>query len=461
MPGSTSRQMHLSVLVHPFGGHPAAWLLSKDPRDTGTSFAHYRKLALIAEQAKFDFVFFADSPALRSLDIAKLRRSPTFINFLEPLSLLGALSSATSRIGLAATVSTSYAEPFNVARQFASLDHISGGRIAWNVVTSTSQTAPLNFGLSEQIDHATRYRQAREFVDIVKGLWDSWEDDAFVGDQDEVVYFDPEKCHVLNHAGEFFSVRGPLNVARPVQGQPVVVQAGGSEAGKQLAAETAEVIFINEKSMLKAQAFARDIRGRMARVGRAPDEIKIMPGLHLVVGRDAAEARAKLDALNGRLHPDVGREMVEDAMGGIDLSDLPLDKPFPIERLPASIKGGTTYFASLADTITHERPPFGELCTRFAGARVGNVLTGGPVEIADHMEAWFREGAADGFMLVPLVLGRDLEDFAALVVPELQRRGLFRRDYEASTLRGHLGLARPPFRSQRRAEQPRAAASAS
>jgi FMN-dependent oxidoreductase (nitrilotriacetate monooxygenase family) len=438
-----SRQMHLAVLLHPLGTHPATWRAARSPATAATNFAHYAELVKTAEQAKFDFVFFADALALRNLDPAKIRRSPHFINNLEPLTLLGALAPITSYIGLAGTVSTTYVEPYNVARQFASLDHISGGRTAWNVVTSTSVTAPLNFGQPAQGAHADRYRRAREFVEVVTGLWDSWDDDAFVADTENAVYFDPDKCHILDHRGELFSVRGPLNIARPPQGHPVIIQAGGSEAGKILAAETAEVIFTNEKSVQKAREFYSDVKSRLPAFGRSADELKILPAAHLMVGRTTQEAKEKLAAYNDLLHPDVAREVVEDAMGAIDLSDLPMDRPFPIERLPKSINGGTTYFAALVDMITNERPSFGELCRRFASGRVGDVLAGDAVEIADHLEHWFRSGAADGFMFVPLHPEKDLADFAELVVPELQRRGLFRSEYESDTLRGHLGLKRP------------------
>jgi len=370
------------------------------------------------------------------------------MNIWEPLSLLSALVGVTDRIGLAGTMSTSYYEPYNLARLFASLDHLSSGRAGWNVVTSAHPAGGYNFGRDGLEDHALRYARAREFVEVCFGLWDSWDDDAFVLDRAAGINFDPDKMHYLHHKGRFFTVRGPLNIARPPQGRPVIIQAGGSESGKELAAETAEVIFTRDASMAHAQQFYADVKGRMSRFGRPPDQLKIMAGLTVIAGRTTAEAEEKFQYLQSMIHPKVGLEMLSEDLEGIDLSDLPLDQPLPRERIPASANRHKQFFDQILRMVDEENLTLRQLYLRYSAARGGDVIRGTPSQIADVMEAWFRGEAADGFMMTFSVVPDGMDDFITLVLPELRRRGLFREDYEGRTLRDHLELPRPASRHQ-------------
>jgi alkanesulfonate monooxygenase len=370
-----------------------------------------------------------------------ISRSAQYIANFEPITLLAALSAVTSHIGLVATASTSYNEPFHVARKFASLDHLSGGRAGWNLVTSGMEAEAKNFGREKHYQHGERYERAREFACIVVGLWDSWDDDAFVRDKQSGQFFHPDKMHWLNHKGENFSVRGPLNVPRTPQGRPVIVQAGGSEDMIAVAAEFAEVIFCAPLTLEAAQTFYADLKGRVARYGRDPDQVKIMPGLSAIVGRTEAEAQERYDYLQSLIHPIVAREILSLVLGSIDLSSYPLDGPFP-ENLPKSNASQSTY-QYVVDMARNEKLTMKEVALRVAGARGKAVVRGSPQQIADHMEEWFRQDGCDGFNLMPPFLPGGLDDFVDLVLPELRRRGLFRTEYEGRTLREHLGLARP------------------
>jgi len=353
------------------------------------------------------------------------------------------LSVVTKNIGLIATVSTTFNEPFNVARKFASLDHLSGGRSGWNLVTSSSETEALNFGFEQHPAHAVRYERAREFYDVVAGLWDSWEDDAFIRDRDSGVYFDADKLHTLDHRGKHFKVRGPLNVARSPQGWPVVVQAGASDAGRELAAQTAEVIFVAHQTLDEAKAFYQDVKGRLAKYGRQPDDLKIMPGIFPVIGRTHDEAHAKFDALQDLIHPDVGLALLSKMTGGVDLSKYPIDGSLP--DLPET-NGGKSRQQLLFDLARRENLSIRDLYLRIAGARGHQQVVGTPESIADQLQQWFEEEGADGFNIMSPWLPGGLTEFAELVVPELQRRGLFRTEYEGTTLRENLGLSRPENR---------------
>jgi alkanesulfonate monooxygenase len=370
-----------------------------------------------------------------------ISRSAQYIANFEPITLLAALSAVTSHIGLVATASTSYNEPFHVARKFASLDHLSGGRAGWNLVTSGMEAEAKNFGREKHYQHGERYERAREFARIVVGLWDSWDDDAFVRDKQSGQFFHPDKMHWLNHKGENFSVRGPLNVPRTPQGRPVIVQAGGSEDMIAVAAEFAEVIFCAPLTLEAAQTFYADLKGRVARYGRDPDQVKIMPGLSVIVGRTEAEAQERYDYLQSLIHPIVAREILSLVLGSIDLSSYPLDGPFP-GTLPKSNASQSTY-QYVVDMARNEKLTMKEVALRVAGARGKAVVRGSPQQIADHMEEWFRQDGCDGFNLMPPFLPGGLDDFVDLVLPELRRRGLFRTEYEGRTLREHLGLARP------------------
>jgi FMN-dependent oxidoreductase (nitrilotriacetate monooxygenase family) len=438
----TRRQIKLGAFLMETGHHIAAWRHPDAHPAGGLDFPHYAELAQIAERAKFDAVFFADSVGIRDTNLASLSRTARGDHF-EPLTLLAALSVVTKNIGLIATVSTTFNEPFNVARKFASLDHLSGGRSGWNLVTSSSESEALNFGYEQHPAHAVRYERAREFYDVVAGLWDSWEDDAIVRDRESGVYFDPGKLHSLNHRGTHFKVRGPLNVARSPQGWPVVVQAGASDAGKELAAQTAEVIFVAHQTLDEAKAFYRDVKGRLAKYGRQPDHLKIMPGIFPVIGKTHAEARAKFDALQDLIHPDVGLALLSKMTGNVDLSAFPIDGPLP--ELPET-NGGKSRQQLLFDLARRENLSIRDLYLRIAGARGHQQVVGTPESIADQLQQWFEEEGADGFNIMSPWLPGGLTEFADLVVPELQRRGLFRTEYEGKTLRQNLGLPRPENR---------------
>ncbi|XXX76333.1 LLM class flavin-dependent oxidoreductase [Sorangium sp. So ce134] len=446
---SPRKQLRLGAFIPATGHHVASWRHPDAQADGGHSFKHYRRVAQAAEAAKFDAVFLADSAALwgGASDVASLSRSAHSAAF-EPITLLSALSAVTDHIGLIATVTTTYNEPYHLARKFASLDHLSGGRAGWNLVTSANQAEAQNFGLDAHVEHARRYERAEEFIDVVTGLWDSWEDDAFLHDKQSGVLFDPDKLHTLNHKGKHFSVRGPLNVARPPQGYPVRVQAGSSEPGKELAARTAEVIFTAQQTLADARAFYADVKGRLAKYGRSPEHLKIMPGLFPVVGRTQAEAQAKFDALQDLVHPAVGLSLLAGMIGGFDLSKYPVDGPIP--ELPAS-NGGKSRQALLLDLARRENLTIRQLYLRIAGARGHKQLVGTPETIADLMEEWLLNDAADGFNVMPPYLPGGLTDFITLVLPELRRRGLFRTEYEGRTLRENLGLPRPENRFARRA----------
>ncbi len=437
-------RMRLGAFLYPGGHHVAAWRHPSAQADAGVNAAHYRRIARTAEAAKFDLIFLADGVSVRGDDLDALSRTAIrYVGQFEPLTLLSHLSAVTERIGLVATASTTYNEPFHVARKFASLDHLSGGRAGWNLVTSADPREAWNFSRESHLAHANRYARAEEFVDVVRGLWDSYEDDAFVRDSESGRFFDPDKLHLLAHEGAHFSVRGPLNVPRPPQGHPVVVQAGSSEAGKALAARTAEVIFTAQDSLEDAVAFYADVKGRMGRYGRDPDHLKIMPGAFPVVGRTQAEAQDRFAALQELIHPVVGRSLLEQ-LTGADLSGLPDDAPVP--ELPET-DGGKSRQDLFVRLARREGLTIRELYLRAAGARGHWVVVGTPERIADALQERFEAQGADGFNIMPPTLPGGLDDFAALVIPELQRRGLFRRDYEAGTLREHLGLPRPEFRA--------------
>ncbi|CAH1689101.1 Nitrilotriacetate monooxygenase component A [Hyphomicrobiales bacterium] len=436
------RHMNFGCILENYGSHPAAWLVSESSADSATDPNHYVGLAKLAESAKLDFVFVADTPCLPEGDIESLSRSPRYINGLEPLTLLAVLSAHTSHIGLVGTLSSSYNEPFNVARAVASLDHLSGGRAAWNVVTTGSLNAPANFGRDANLDHAVRYERAREFVEVVRGLWDTWGDGAIIRNVGESRYFDPRKLRPLNHKGKHFSVAGPLNIARPPQGHPVVVQAGGSDPGRELAAETADMVFMVESSLEGARSYYSDLKGRMKKFGRRPDELRLMQGITIVVGNTIAEAEAKTAVLSSRIHEDVGKTVIGTAIG-VDLSGMDFDARIPPDLIPAESNRGQTYHRVISRMAIEEKLTIRQMSARFAESRIGNTLKGTPETIVDTLEAWYRADAVDGFMLRAMAFPDSLRDFSELVVPELQRRGLMRQDYAGKTLRSHLGLARP------------------
>lgn len=440
------RQIVLGAHFPSMGQHIAAWLHPEAQIDAGQNYPYFSRLAQIAERAKFDFVFMADAVATRDGNMEALSRWPQYMAHFEPITLLSATASQTSRIGLVCTASTSYYEPFNVARLFGSLDHISNGRAGWNVVTSANASASFNFNRDEHYDIAERYQRAREFVQVVLGLWDSWEDDAFVRDRESRRYFDSRKLHKLNHKGNFFSVRGPMNLARPPQGYPVIAQAGASEDGKELGAETAEVIFFSQQHVAAARAFYKDVKGRMSKFGREQGQLKMLAGLNPTVGRTAAEAQAKFDFLQSLIHPDVGKELLSVDLGGVDLSGLLIDEPIPDHLIPERTRSSASRLKAVGGVARREQPSIRQLYERYAGSRGSYSVIGTAEYIADQMEDWLTSEAADGFIIQASYLPGGFEDFANLVIPELQRRGLFRNEYSGHTLRDHLGLKRPENR---------------
>jgi N-acetyl-S-(2-succino)cysteine monooxygenase len=440
-------KMKLGTLFHPTGNHVASWMHPDSQIDAGTNFRHYVQLAQTAERGKFDLMFLADALAVREGKREALSRWPQYMAYFEPITLLSALAPMTTHLGLAATATTSYQEPYNVARKFASLDHISGGRAAWNVVTSSNYAEAYNFGREGHYDHAERYDRAAEFTEVVQGLWDSWDDDAFVRDRPSGRYWIPDKLHALNHKGTHFSVRGPLNVARPPQGHPVILQAGSSEVGKELAARFAEAVFTPQHTLAGAQVFYRDLKGRMAKYGRSTEHLKVLPGLNAIVGRTEAEAQEKHRFLQSLIHPVVGLELLSNAIGGFDLSGCDLDGPLPDAAFTVSAKGSSTTALNITlNWARNERLTVRQLYERIAGARGQRTLIGTPSQIVNDMQEWFLGYGVDGFLFHASHLPGGLDDFVDLVVPELQARGLFRAEYEGATLRENLGLPRPVSR---------------
>lgn len=435
-----AKQLKLGAFIRGPGHHLAGWR-HPDVGDVSLDFEHYLKAAQVAERGLFDTIFLADSLAARngSQPDETFGRTGHVVHF-EPLTLLAALATVTRHIGLVATASTTYWQPFHLARQFASLDHLSRGRAGWNVVTSSDANEAGNFGLTRHPDHADRYDRAREFVAAVVGLWDSWEDDAFLYDKVEGRVFDPAKVHRPAFTGRHFIVQGPLNVARPPQGHPVVVQAGSSEAGQDLAAETAEVVFTAHQSFAAAQAFYDGLKARLPRYGRRPEDLLVMPGIFPVVAPTRAQAEAKFQQLQDLIDPKVGVALVSSLLGGVDLTGLPLDGPLPPLPETNSIKSRLKLVSDLAQT---ENLTIRQTYQAIAGARGHRQIVGTPQDIADELEHWFKGGAADGFNIMGPILPDGLSDFVTLVVPELQKRGLFRTRYEGTTLRENLGLARP------------------
>ena len=440
---ATAKRMKLAAYFNPTGHHVASWRHPRAQIDAHVNIAHYAEIAQTAERAKFDLLFLADSDGVRDAHMDALCRSVQFIAGFEPFTLLSSLAMVTEKIGLVCTASTSWNEPYRLARNFASLDIISGGRAAWNVVTSNNDRAAQNFSLAKAYEHGDRYDRAAEVVEIVKGLWDSWDDDAFVRDAQSGLYFDPGKLHELNHKSDRYQVRGPLNVPRSPQGQPVLVQAGASEAGRNLAASIGEVVFSPHLTIEAAKEYYDDVRARAADFGRNPDHIAILPGLSAIVRPTEQEADEDFEFLQSLIHPIVGREIVA-SMLKADLTGCDLDEELP--DLDSAGAGSVGHFESIMKMARDERLTLRELGQRVAGARGKNTIKGTPTQVADYMEEWVSAGACDGFTVMPPYIPGALDDFCEMVIPELQRRGVFRTDYEGSTLRDHLGIPKPKSR---------------
>jgi len=436
----TKRQLRLGAFMRPASIHTGAWRYPGAYPDANFNFAHLKRFAQRLEAAKFDAFFMADHMAVLNMPMDALKRSHTATSF-EPFTLLSALSQATEHIGLVATGSTTFDAPYHIARRFASLDHISGGRAGWNIVTTSNPDAALNFGMDDHMEHGERYRRAREFYDVVTGLWDSWADDAFIRDTESGIFFDPDKLHVLAHKGKYLSVRGPLNIARPVQGWPVIVQAGASDAGRQLAAETAEAVFTAQGNLAAGREFYADVKSRMEKAGRAPDHMKILPACFVVVGDTLEAARAKRARLDSLVNYANAIASLSIALGH-DASKFDPDGPLPEIPESNASKSGRQRAIDLA---AREKLTVRELAQRLGGYS-GLAMVGTPQSIADEMEEWLETNGSDGFTVMFPYLPGGLDDFVDRVVPELQRRGIFRRDYEGKTLRENLGLPRPTNR---------------
>jgi FMN-dependent oxidoreductase (nitrilotriacetate monooxygenase family) len=431
------RTLHLNTNISGLGRHPAAWRKADDPRAI-TDLAHFTAIAQTAERGKLDAVFLSDMVALRG------HAAGTWQS-LEPTVLLTALAGVTHSVGLVGTASTTFNDPYNLARRFASLDHLSGGRVAWNAVTTYDADAAANFSLSAPLDKEARYARAGEFVDVVEKLWDSWEDDALVADQASGLYADPARVHAIEHHGTYFQVRGPLNVPRSPQGRPVVVQAGGSPAGVALAARSADAVFTSQTTLEGGQVFYRDIKAAAAEHGRDPDHLLILPGLYPVIGGTLAEARRRKAELDALLDRSAELRKFAGALG-LKPSDLELDAPLPYALIDSGQRTDVShgFIRSTVLLAQSENLSVRELLDRNPGAH--RMIVGTPETIADDIERWFNGRAADGFNLNADTFPAGLADFVDHVVPLLQRKGIFRREYEGTTLREHYGLPRPPSR---------------
>ena len=438
------RQLKLAAFFNPPGSHVAGWRMP-DAVPTDLEFDEYLDVVREAERGLFDMVFFQDSAAvppaitLAGKDTEAAAGAARTVR-IEPMTLLAALAVTTTRIGLVATGTTSYNEPYHIARRFASIDHLSKGRAGWNLVTSQNEDEAQNFGRDAHLDHALRYERAAEFHDVVVGLWEGWDHDAFVRDKESGRYFDPAKLRILNHVGKHFRVRGPLNVARSPQGRPVIAQAGSSEPGKELAARTADVTFTAQTSMKEAQAFRADVRDRAMRHGRSPDAIKIMPGLNYVLAETESEARALYEHLLSMMTDEVVMPSIMRLSGGLDLRQFPLDGPLP--ELPQS-NAAHARQKMLVELARRENLSIRHLARRYATSNGHNVFVGTPKALAEMMEEWFQAGAADGFVMLSPYYPTPMRNFVRWVVPELQRRGIYRTAYEGTTLRANLGLPSP------------------
>ena len=431
------RKMRIGVFFSGSGGNMASWRHPSSVPDGAVNIGYYKGMTRTAEDAKLDFAFFGDG-----LYISE-KSHPNFLVRFEPLTLLAALSMVTTHIGLAATLSTTYSDPYTVARQFSSIDHLSDGRAGWNIVTSPLEGSAANYSKPEHPQHDLRYRMASEFVEVTKGLWDSWEDDAFIRDKESGVFIDPSKMHRLDHKGEFYSVQGPLNISRSKQGSPVLIQAGSSEAGRGFAANIADAIFTGQATSSDAAGFYKDIKTRAKEAGRDPGQVLILPGCSPVVGATPQEAEAKYQEIANLVVIDDALNYLGRYFDDIDFSPYDLDEPFP-DLGNSGRNGWESTTDRIKQVAKEENLTLREMALRSTTPR--NEFIGTPTQVADSMQRWFENGAADGFMLVPSVLPQGFNDFVEHVLPILKESGLFRTEYEADTLRGNLGLPKPESR---------------
>ena len=437
---TNQRMMRLGAFLAGTGSNMASWRHPDAVPDAAINLDYYKQLTRRAEEAKLDFVFFGDG-----LYISE-KSHPNFLNRFEPLTLLAALAMDTKQIGLAATLSTSYSEPFTVARQFASIDHISEGRAGWNIVTSPLEGSALNYSKAEHPQHDLRYRMAVEYLEVTKGLWDSWVDDAFVRNKETGQFIDPHKLHRVNHKGEFFSVQGPLTISRSKQGRPILIQAGSSEAGKEFASQVADAVFTGQATIEDAQEFYQDVKGRAVKHGRRSEEILMLPGCNPIVGATPEEAEAKYQEISNLVVIDDALNYLGRYFNDIDFTQYDLDEQFP--DLGDFARNG---WESATDRIKKVSREEGLTLRQMAlrSTTPKSPFIGTPEQVADTMQAWFEAGAADGFMMNASVLPQGFNDFVDLVLPVLKDRGLFRTEYEHDTLRGNLGLAKPANRYTR------------
>lgn len=434
-----TRQLHLNAFLMGVGHHEAAWRHERTDVRNLTDVKHFQRLAQLAERGKLDSVFFADGLAVGP----RVKHNTQAI--FEPITLLTAMATVTEHVGLIATATTGYIEPYTLARSFASLDHISGGRAGWNIVTSAGEDEAANFGVEGIPDHGGRYRRATEFVDVATALWDSWEDGALVLDEASGTFADTERVHRIDHDGEHFKVRGPLNTPRSVQGRPLLVQAGSSESGKDFAARYAEAIFTAQRSVADGKAFYRDVKARAVKFGRSADEVKILPGIVPFIGPTEEAARELEQQFTDLISPEYSLRQLSQMLG-VDLTAHALDAPLPALPPIEQIQGNKSRYQLVKDLASSESLTVRQLIAKLGGGRGHRTFAGTAEQVADNLELWFTEGAADGFNIMPPYLPGGLEDFVEQVVPILQRRGLFRTDYTATTLRGHYGLAHRPSR---------------
>ena len=433
----SQRKLRLGAFFSGTGSNMASWRHPQAIPDGPINLQYYRDLTRKAEDAKLDFVFFGDG-----LYISE-KSHPIFLNRFEPLTLLAALAMDTTHIGVAATLSTTYSEPFTVARQFMSIDHISGGRAGWNIVTSPLEGSAFNYSKTEHPAHDLRYEMAHEFLEVTKGLWDSWEDDAFIFDKEANIFFDPEKMHRINHTGRFYSVQGPLNISRSRQGRPVLIQAGSSEAGRSFAARHADVIFTGQPSLEAAREFYNDVKARAAEFGRSPEELLILPGCAPIIGNTAEEADRKYQEVADLV--DIGQALnyLGRYFDDLDFSQFQLDEPFP-DLGEYGRNGWESTTDRLKKTARDENLTLRQVALRATTSR--HKFIGTASQVADTMQEWVEEGGADGFMINNSVLPAGFTDFLEMVVPILKERGIFRTEYEADTLHGNLGLPIPANR---------------
>ncbi|WP_375090546.1 LLM class flavin-dependent oxidoreductase [Peribacillus sp. RS7] len=431
------KTVKLGVFLAGTGHHVASWRHPNANPKANMNIDYFKRLAQTAEKGLFDLLFLADS-----LSVAK-DSHPNILTRFEPLTLLSYLASATSNIGLVSTASTTYEEPFNVARKFASLDHITSGRAGWNVVTTSLASTAVNFNKTEHLEHGLRYKRATEFVEVTKKLWDSWEEDTLVIDKDRGQFIDESKFHEINHQGEFFSVKGPLNISRSPQGHPVIVQAGSSGDGQLLAAKHAEIVFTAQENKEDAVSFYHVLKGQLAAFNRAKSSLSIMPGLFPIVGQTEKEAQEKYEALQELIIPEIGLAVMGRYFGNVDFSNIPLDTPFADISLPDNVDSIQSKYDLIVKRATSENLTLRQTYQWVAGSRGHHIAIGTPTQIADKIEDWVNGDAADGFNIMPALLPDSLTDFVELVVPELQSKGIFRTKYESNTLRGNLGLDKP------------------